>query len=214
MPAVAAVLASLVLLAGCDGGTDPAEPDPPTSVEDVGDGADAGGADEEGEGESNAEGAEEGGEAASEDAANGDADGDGWDAELVDWPATRVTVETESEAHELLARIAAEPADRRQGLMGVEHLPDDAGMLFAFPEDRDGGFWMKDTLVPLDIAFTDPEGTIVAIEHMVPCEEDPCPTYEPGTEYRVALEVPGGWFEERDVEVGDRVSWDHLPEAS
>jgi uncharacterized protein len=125
-----------------------------------------------------------------------------------------VTVESDEGTHVLLARIAAEPGDRRQGLMGVEHLPDDAGMLFAFPDDRDGGFWMKNTLVPLDIAFADAEGNIVAIEQMVPCDEDPCPTYEPGTEYRVALEVPGGWFEERDVEVGDQLDWDHLPEAS
>jgi uncharacterized protein len=98
--------------------------------------------------------------------------------------------------------------------MGVEHLPDDAGMLFAFPADHDGGFWMKNTLVPLDIAYAEADGTIVAIEHMVPCEEDPCPTYEPGATYRVALEVPGGWFEDRGVEVGDRLDWDHLPEAS
>jgi uncharacterized protein len=208
---VVAVSAVVALLAGCSG--EPTGPEPTPPAEDVdGDEVDGTGA----AGNDDAEGAA-GGAGSGDDGAGDDGAGAGgaeWDAHIDDWPATRVTVASDDAVHELLVRIAAEPADRRQGLMGVEHLPDEAGMLFAFPDERDGGFWMKNTLVPLDIAFTDASGTIVAIEHMVPCDEDPCPTYEPGTEYRVALEVPGGWFEERGVEVGDQVDWDHLPEAS
>jgi uncharacterized protein len=207
-----AALAGLVLLAGCGG--EPTEPAPTPPAEQVEGGADDGSGDADG-GESDVEDGGDPADGGDEPTDGGDeAAGDDWDAHIAQWPATRMHVVSGGEEHELLVRIAAEPAERRQGLMGVEHLPDDAGMLFAFPDDRDGGFWMKDTLVPLDIAFAEADGTIVAIEHMVPCDEDPCPTYEPGATYRVALEVPGGWFEERGVEVGDRLDWDHLPEAS
>jgi uncharacterized protein len=207
---VVAVLAAVALLAGCGG--EPTGPEPTPPAQDV-DGDEVDGAGEAGDDDPRGGTGDGGSGEGTGDEGDG-AGGADWDAHIDDWPATRVTVESDEGAHEVLARIAAEPADRRQGLMGVEHLPDDAGMLFAFPDDRDGGFWMKNTLVPLDIAFADASGTIVAIERMVPCDEDPCPTYEPGTEYRVALEVPGGWLGERGVEVGDRLDWDHLPEAS
>jgi uncharacterized protein len=100
--------------------------------------------------------------------------------------------------------VAETPEARRRGLMGIEFLPDDTGMLFVFPEDRRGGFWMKDTLIPLDIAFMDRDGVLLAILRMEPCRADPCPVYDPGIAYRYALEVPNGWFEEHGVEPGYR----------
>lgn len=83
---------------------------------------------------------------------------------------------------------------RQQGLMGVEELAREAGMLFLFPGDRTGGFWMRDTLIPLSIAFLDAEGTVLALLDMEPCEADPCPSYDPGVAYRAALEVNQGRF--------------------
>jgi uncharacterized membrane protein (UPF0127 family) len=78
--------------------------------------------------------------------------------------------------------------------MGVTELPAGSGMLFVFPEVADhGGFWMKDTLVPLDIAFAR-DGTVVAVATMQPCSADPCPVTRPGTTYDLALEVPAGWL--------------------
>jgi uncharacterized membrane protein (UPF0127 family) len=62
-------------------------------------------------------------------------------------------------------------------------------MLFVFPADTTGGFWMKDTLVPLRILFFDAAGTRVKKLSMTPCRRDPCPVYESGRRYRFALEL-------------------------
>lgn len=101
--------------------------------------------------------------------------------------------------------IADEPAERALGLMGRTSLPEDHGMVFLFERETSSGFWMKDTLIPLSIAFWDGDGRIVAILDMTPCEADPCPTYRPGVPYVGAVEVNRGWFERNGVGIGDRV---------
>jgi uncharacterized membrane protein (UPF0127 family) len=63
------------------------------------------------------------------------------------------------------------------------------GMLFVFPGTTTGGFWMKNTLVPLTIVFFDSAGKRVRKLSMVPCREDPCAIYDPGRRYRFALEL-------------------------
>jgi uncharacterized protein len=125
-----------------------------------------------------------------------------------DYPETVVALERAGAEPLLLpVKLAATPEHRRHGLMEVPELPAGTGMLFTFDDDRTGGFWMKDTLVPLDIAFVDANGTIVAILAMDPCEEDPCEVYEPGVAYRAALEVPQGWFAAEGIEVGDELAF-------
>jgi uncharacterized protein len=128
-----------------------------------------------------------------------------------DYPEGWVTV-ARSQGGDLVVPVkVADTAELRQhGLMEVPELPDGTGMLFLFEEERTGGFWMKDTLVPLDIAFVDATGEVVAILAMDPCEADPCETYAPGAPYRSALEVPQGWFAANDIDVGDRI--DHEPD--
>jgi uncharacterized protein len=101
--------------------------------------------------------------------------------------------------------IADTPAEREQGLMGRKTLPADAGMVFVFPEDRRGAFWMKDTLIPLSIAFYSADGRILKILDMEPCDADPCPLYDPGVAYRGALEVNQGAFAGWGITAGDRV---------
>jgi uncharacterized membrane protein (UPF0127 family) len=64
---------------------------------------------------------------------------------------------------------------------------------------------MKDTLIPLSIAFWGDDGTVLAILEMDPCTANPCPTYAPGMAYMYALEMNAGWFHEHRVEIGDRV---------
>jgi uncharacterized membrane protein (UPF0127 family) len=81
-----------------------------------------------------------------------------------------------------------------------------AGMLFTWATATRGGFWMKNTLIPLDIAFVDRSGRIVRILTMTPCRRDPCRVYDPGVGYRSALEVNAGSFRRWNVRVGDRLA--------
>jgi uncharacterized protein len=84
--------------------------------------------------------------------------------------------------------VAKTPAQRSRGLMNRTQAPKD-GMLFVFPATTSGGFWMKNTLVPLTIVFFDSSGKRVRKLAMTPCREDPCPIYDPGRPYRFALEL-------------------------
>jgi uncharacterized membrane protein (UPF0127 family) len=101
--------------------------------------------------------------------------------------------------------IAETPDARARGLMGRTSLGPDAGMVFLFDEPTDGGFWMKDTLIPLSIAFWDARGRIVRVLDMAPCHEDPCPTFAPGTSYVGAVELNAGALDREHVAVGDHV---------
>ena len=99
--------------------------------------------------------------------------------------------------------IADTPEERQTGLMGRTALAEDAGMLFVFDEEQTLSFWMRDTLIPLSIAFMDAEGRIVDIQDMKALDDRP-PHYTSAEPARYALEVNVGFFEERGVEVGDR----------
>ncbi|NNL27863.1 MAG: DUF192 domain-containing protein [Acidimicrobiia bacterium] len=90
--------------------------------------------------------------------------------------------------------VAADPEPRAQGLMGVADLGDLDGMLFEFSEESELSFWMKDTLIDLDIAFFDEEASLVSVQTMTPCTSDPCPIYRSGGPARYAVEVPAGLF--------------------
>ena len=96
------------------------------------------------------------------------------------------------DGRELIVAVAETPDQRSQGLMGVTDLGGLDGMLFVFQADSEGGFWMKNTLIPLDIVFFTADGGFVDALTMVPCVEDPCPTYRPDGSYRYALEAPAG----------------------
>jgi uncharacterized protein len=117
-----------------------------------------------------------------------------------------VTIATREGRVAVKVEIADSPSERRRGLAGRRTLAPRAGMLFVYDEDVRGGFWMKDTLIPLDIAFVGARGRIVRIFTMGPCRRDPCRVYDPGVSYRTALEVNAGSFRRWGVRVGDRVS--------
>jgi len=85
--------------------------------------------------------------------------------------------------------LALTSAERSLGLMNRRRAPVD-GMLFVFPQDSTGGFWMKNTLVPLTIVFFDRDGKRVRKLSMTPCVTDSCRVYSPGRRYRFALELP------------------------
>lgn len=114
-------------------------------------------------------------------------------------------IETDAGAVMVEIEVADSPELQAKGLMHRESLDEDAGMLFLFFQETSTGFWMKDTLIPLSIAYFDRDGVILKILDMEPCEKDPCPTYDPGVSFQGALEVNQGAFEEWGVEVGDRI---------
>lgn len=88
--------------------------------------------------------------------------------------------------------VADIPELRARGLMGITDLGDLDGMLFVFEEDTRAGFWMKDTLIALDVAFFGEDGGFVDLLTMEPCRADPCPTHTPSGTYRYAVEAPEG----------------------
>jgi uncharacterized protein len=85
--------------------------------------------------------------------------------------------------------LALTAAQQQKGLMYRKKAPQD-GMLFVFAFPTRGGFWMKNTLVPLKIVFFDTRGRAVRRFLMAPCRKDPCHIYDPGKQYRFALELP------------------------
>ena len=117
----------------------------------------------------------------------------------------RLLIETSDGEVTVEVEVADDQGERAQGLMGRTELAPDAGMVFLFPEPTRGAFWMKDTLIPLSIAFYDDDGRILRILDMEPCRRDPCRLYDPEVEYRGALEVNQGAFARWNVGEGDRV---------
>ena len=99
--------------------------------------------------------------------------------------------------------VADDPAERAKGLMYRKTLGENRGMLFVFPEERELSFWMKNTLIPLSIAYIDSEGRIVDILNMKPLDDKP-PHYVSSEPAQYALEVNQGFFKKRGVKVGDR----------
>ncbi len=101
-------------------------------------------------------------------------------------------IDPQGNAYRLKVAIADTPALQEQGLMGRTDVGD--GMLFVFPDEEPLIFWMKNTLVPLDIFFFDRQEKFVSKQHMIPCEKDPCQTYNSMLPAQYALEVAAGNF--------------------
>jgi uncharacterized protein len=118
-----------------------------------------------------------------------------------DRPLSTVTFEGADEL--LYVDVADEPEERSRGLMGVEHLPADEGMAFVFDQAVSSTFWMKDTVIPLSIAFIDDEGRVIGVLDMQPCEAEPCPSYGVDEPFVLAVEANIGWFHEHGIEAGD-----------
>lgn len=112
-------------------------------------------------------------------------------------PAKTVAVQVE------LARTSEQLG---QGLQGRTSLPRNAGMAFLFGRETRSRFWMKDTKIPLSIAFWGRRGRILKILDMTPCLRDPCPHYDPRVAFWGALEVNRGAFRRWGVRAGDFVA--------
>jgi len=96
----------------------------------------------------------------------------------------------------------------QRGLMFRESLDPGHGMLFVFPSERRHSFWMKNTLIPLDMVWMDYARRVVHIEeHVMPCEEDPCAAYTPSGAALYVLEVNAGETERYHIQPGDRADF-------
>ena len=105
---------------------------------------------------------------------------------------------------QIQVEIADEPEEHSRGLMFRESMEENHGMLFVYTTEQTRGFWMKNTLIPLDIAYVDREGRIVDIQQMEPQVTDTHMSKAPMT---YALEMNQGWFEANGVRVGDRIEF-------
>jgi hypothetical protein len=115
-----------------------------------------------------------------------------------------VMITTASGAEVLLkVEVADSPDERAQGLMGRTALAPDGGMVFLVDEPPTSPFWMKNTKIPLAIAFWDPDGKIVDIQEMTPCLAEPCPGYPSAAPYVGALEANQDFFERARIAPGD-----------
>jgi hypothetical protein len=104
--------------------------------------------------------------------------------------------------HRIEAEVAANNAARMQGLMNRKSMPPQRGMLFVFDRDAQHCMWMKNTFLPLSVAFVDDTGRILNIEDMQPHSEDSHCAAQPA---RYALEMNVGWFAQRGIKRGDRI---------
>ena len=115
----------------------------------------------------------------------------------------RVILESGGKSHRVQVEVADTDAKREQGLMFRKELPEGRGMLFLFHEEGEHAFWMKDTLIPLDLIFVDSSGRVTGIiARARPLTLEP----RSGGPSRMVLEVPGGWAAAHGVRAGDRMT--------
>ena len=114
-----------------------------------------------------------------------------------------VTIATRNARHSFAVEIARTPAQMERGLMFRDRLAPDRGMLFLYEEERPVSFWMKNTLIPLDLIFADSSGRILQIaERAVPLSTELISSQQP---VRAVLEVNGGTAARLGIAVGDRL---------
>lgn len=107
------------------------------------------------------------------------------------------------------AMLADTNQQRERGLMGQHDLRGYDGMVFRYQQPVDGSFWMKDTLIPLAIAYFDGTGRFVSAAGMVPCppQANDCPSYPPAGKFQYALEVPKGGLGRLGVGAGSTIAF-------
>jgi len=111
--------------------------------------------------------------------------------------------------------IADDDPTRARGLMFVDEMPDDQGMLFIFPDQRMRSFWMKNTRIPLDILYIDRDFEIVSISADTPpcrARNRRCPSYPSTGPAQYVLEINGGLAAEYGIEPGDRIEVGNVPQ--
>jgi hypothetical protein len=124
-------------------------------------------------------------------------------------PAPRVRMPSGAEYS---VELALTPEDQAQGLMFRESLPERHGMLFVFPETAPHHFWMKNTMIPLDMVWLDASGKVLFVSaDTPPCKADPCATYGPDGPAQMVLEIAGGKAKAEGVTVGTTLALVEIP---
>lgn len=118
-------------------------------------------------------------------------------------PTREITVSQGATSQKLTVELALTAAEQQQGLMYRQEMPESRGMLFIMGRQMTTGFWMKNTYLPLDIAYLDAGGTVVDIIPGVPLSEE---IHQPASPYWNVLEVNRGWFERHKLGIGAKVS--------
>ncbi len=123
---------------------------------------------------------------------------------------TRLTIRTAGGAeHRFTVEIASSADEQAQGLMNRQELAPDRGMIFPLSPEREASFWMKNTLIPLDMLFVRGDGTIARIEqNTVPLNLQPVLSGEP---VAAVLELAGGRSAQLGIQAGDKVSYEGFP---
>ena len=105
--------------------------------------------------------------------------------------------------------LAVTPDEKSLGLMFREHLDADKGMLFVYPSEGERHFWMKNTLIPLDMIWINSAGEVVSISRNVqPCNTEPCPIISPGKKVQYVLELNAGTSDRIGLITGDKITFD------
>ena len=102
--------------------------------------------------------------------------------------------------------IADDNEERMQGLMFRENLDENEGMFFIFENESYQTFWMKNTLISIDIIFIDKNFEIIDIKSAVPCKEDPCKLYKSSKPAKYVLEVNSNFTIKNNVKLGDKIT--------
>ncbi|MBX3620322.1 MAG: DUF192 domain-containing protein [Rhizobacter sp.] len=118
-------------------------------------------------------------------------------------PQSLPAIQLHAGIHNIQAQVARTPEQRATGLMFRSTMPNNEGMLFVFEEPAKQCFWMKNTLLPLSVAFVADNGTVVNIEDMKPQTLDSHCSSQP---VRYVLEMNKGWFAKRGIKAGARLS--------
>ena len=120
-----------------------------------------------------------------------------------------LTIRSGNRVHRFTVQVAATPDEQERGLMFFKSLAPDQGMIFPYDPPQEVSFWMENTLIPLDIVFIRPDGTIARITNAKPLDETPLPSGEP---IGAVLEIRGGRAAELGIKPGDEVEWgSHRP---
>jgi len=115
-----------------------------------------------------------------------------------------LTIRSKTGTHHFTVEVAATPDQQERGLMFRRSLAGDRGMIFPYEPPQQVAFWMKNTLIPLDIIYVRANGTIAQIVNAQPMDITPLPSGEPVV---LVLEIRGGRAAELGIKEGDKVTW-------